>query len=309
MVKSSLKKYKLAVVAIDRPKSWPPLRQFGWVAYPVPEFDIHYVPVQKHQKMNLSNLAWQGFDFVYQEDYRCYPQWSGDGVALGYRIVDSDLSADHYKSRIKYIRKSPITVVLPDKDDLVRFSHLAPTRRFNYCVNDLMFKDWYGLDKEYDVSYCCGNGRNPLKKVRRRKIRRALIDFCVDKGYKIFTKTTGAETYAQNFARSKVSVDSIFFSRNHRFFDSMACRTCVLSNKPKKVEGESFEAGLHYEEFDAPLRSDKVNIPNMLEKLEWLLESGTWVDRANAGYEYIQENHTWKTRAKLLHKLVTEFKK
>jgi len=290
------RRIKVAVVVLDAKRMMPPLRQHGWWSYPVPEFDFEYYPVDKHQNLDKEKL--KDFDIIYHEDNKCYPKWRGNGPPIMYKVSDSDLSRDHYRSRHKYLERFPPDIILVDKDDLDRFSDIAPAYRFSYCVNDHIFHDYFGWDKEIDVGYHCKNGNNPEKENKRRKVRNLLRDVC-ERNDLVFSGATGPRyKYAKYFSRDKISVDTIFYSRNQRFMDSMACRTCVLSEEPKSLEGEDFVAGKHYIKFDDPESLG----PLILD----LLESERWKEVAEQGYRYIHKHHNWKARAKYLYDLILE---
>lgn len=287
---------KVAVVVRDLPRFLPPLRQRGGWSYPVSEFEFEFFPVEKYQQMKRSDFS--DFDIIFVDGVKCYPRWVGTGPPLVYKVSDSFLTQHHLKVRQEYARKEKVDMILVDFGYLDAFSFLAPTYRFSYSVNDHIFHDYYGLEKEVDVCWLCGKGGVPEKKEKRRLIEWRLKKICERCGYTFLMDYRPNYKYARGFSSSKITVNSLWgaFS-NQRFFDAMACRTCLLTERPQ-VNNGGFIEGEHFVGYG--------DLDEMEEKIMSLMISGEWIDIADSGYNYVHRNHSWKARATYLHKLLIE---
>ena len=88
---------KVALVHADHPRHIDS-RMVGIWSYPVPEFEVTRFPQEKY--VDLSRLQFQEFDVIFQEDARLQVTWNDKGdTPLIYYVVDSTLSANHYRER------------------------------------------------------------------------------------------------------------------------------------------------------------------------------------------------------------------
>lgn len=291
---------RVAVVIRNLSRLLPPKRQHGWWSYPVPEFDFEIFPVEKYERLDRGKF--KGFDLIYLEDNKCYAKWEGFGPPIAYKVSDSPLTERHYRERHAYAERSGFETILVDYDDLSRFSDLAAVYRFSYCVNDHMFHDYYGKIKQFDISFLAGKGLGGKQRTRRSLIRQELTRICKKHGLILDMGPRPGYEYARGFSKSKIAVNSIGDGsgvwRNQRFFDAMACRTCVLSDKPKQLEGEDFVPGKHYVDFQ--------EVNELEGKILNLLKTEMWWEIANQGYTYIHKYHNWKARSSYLYTLLSE---
>jgi hypothetical protein len=260
-------------------------RMVGWWSYPVPEFQWMHISVGKGFNLNLAKMD---CDVVVYEDAKLHGSFTNKGaVPIAYHIVDSTLSEEHYQSRRREARWADI--ILVDWDYLARFEDLGvPVKRFNYCVNDKLFFD-RKLPKDIDVG--CFHG----KSLRRRTLNRKLAKIGERRKLKVVCGRYSYQEYAEMLHRSKivVNINRVPVVRNHRVFDTMASRSCLLSESMHDVSGEEREAGIHYETFNDDLE-DRI----------MALLAGRWKTIADAGYDLVREQHTWATRAKELREIL-----
>jgi len=128
-----------------------------------------------------------------------------------------------------------------------------------------------------------------------------LSDYCQRKHLRFTCGALRGEEYATAFGRAKVVVDMLRnpTTRNHRTFDVMASRACLLTNPLPDVEGEDHgRPGEHY----ATWR----DYADLEDKLDWLLRSYDWSQIAYAGCRLVRAQHTWAIRARQLRALLGE---
>ena len=266
-------------------------RMVGIWSYPIPElFTVRHFPQSPLHHFRLKKSNFNKYDVIFHEDCKCWGRFSGNEVPIVFYVVDSTLSNSHKQARIKQARQADL--VLVDHDNLDGFH--KRTKRLSHCVNDRLFMD-YGSAKHIDVSFLCRTKGSPM----RVQATRWLKNFCEQRGYSYLVGKREGTEYARAFNRSKITVN---LSRNsinrpHRIFDAMACRTCVLTSELPDVSDEERTAGVHYEEYGG--------FESLGDKIDYLLASGKWKDVADAGYELVQEHHTWTVRAKQLHGILT----
>lgn len=168
----------LSVALVHRDSPRCVNRMYGEWSYAVPEFVVRHYPLALLQNISKAKLA-ERHDVVIVEDFRVHGQLTGDApIPVCYRVVDSTLSEAHYQWRLGRARELA-DLILVDQDGLERFEGLGvPVRRFGYCVNDRLFKD-YGLPKDIDVSFFCFFKGAP----ERAEMHVWLAEFCQGRGY------------------------------------------------------------------------------------------------------------------------------
>ena len=280
---------RVALIHHDNPRQYT--RMAGYWSYDVPEFEVEHFGVGGSAE-SYRRSEFRGFDLILWEDHRTKGTWVHDAdVPLVYHVVDSTLSAGHLEDRRRHAAMADLTLV--DHDRLERLGRRA--RRWGYCVNDRLFRD-YGMQKDVDVAYHC----RVKGSVEREELRGWLGEFCRGRGYIYATGDRAWEEYARAFNRARVSVNlaRTVTNRPHRVLDAMACRTCLLTSPLPPVSGEERAAGLHYVEWRE--RGD------LAGQLEWLLDSGEWQAVADAGFELVHRVHTWAVRARELRGILRE---
>ncbi len=257
----------------------------GWWSYAVPEFTVTHYPVSKGFCLSRDDLSEQ-HDLIVYEDGKLFGTITGTAsIPICYHIVDSTLSEDHYLHRLSESRQADCLLI--DQDQFGRFAHLGkPMIRFNYCVNDLLMRDW-GEPKTVDVA-CHFSAK---VSTRRKKLMEWLPGFCKGYDYTLALGSRAGMEYSLGFNRAKVVVD---LSRNpenrpHRTFDVMASRACLVTSPIIEVEGEDWREGIHYLEWR--------NYDELGTLIQRLLDSGAWQAVADAGYALVMERHTWRVRA------------
>jgi len=283
---------RVALVINER-KRFP--RSVGWWSYDVPEFDVVHIPVSEGTVWSRKRLSRAGFDVAVWEDDKAYGGPSDVGVPVAYVIVDSNLSTPHFQQRLQCAHRADLLLI--DSDVLQRFRSTGKKiRRFNYCVNDTLAKDW-GEQKIVDVCYHA----HIRDIVPRRAAEQALRRFCYERNLNcMIGKICNGEGYMRAFNRSCISlhVSSVPQTRAHRVFDVMACRSALLSSQLPAIEGDDITAGVHYVDFARP---DDIG-----KRVEELLEGGRWREIAEAGYELVHRRHTWAARARELREILSQ---
>ena len=283
---------KVALIHYDNPRQFE--RAVGFWAYDVPEFEVTHFGVGRVGATRRSKYKDMGFDLIFREDHKCYGKLKRDAlIPTIYYIVDSPASKSHYKKRLQVAPQHDLLLI--EQDKLSRFRHLnIPMRRLGYCVNDQFFRD-YELDKDVDI---CFHAR-PIDQ-RRIHMHHWLAGFCSRHGYKYMGGKRGRLDYPHSFNRSKVSVNTIHnpACRNHRVFDVMASRSCLVTDILPMVSGEKRESGEHYIEFGS--------WEQLADVLTTLMSNGKWQEIADRSYELVRKYHTWKIRAKELRQIIFE---
>jgi len=278
---------KVALVHADHPRHIDS-RMVGIWSYPVPEFEVTRFPQEKY--VDLSRLQFQEFDVIFQEDARLQVTWNDKGdTPLIYYVVDSTLSANHYRER--RVAAEQADLVLVDWDKLERFAGGAPVRRLSYCVNDKMFAPKYG-DYTTDVGFFCNHTPE------RGRLNEALLEFCENNEYTYQSGHRGGVSYAKSLARCRINVNLNRNSetRTHRCFDVMASRSCLLTSPLPKVSDELKGDGCYGIYKDGELET----------MIFVLLKTSKWQAISNAGYEMVQQYHTWAVRARQLAAIIRE---
>jgi hypothetical protein len=263
-------------------------RNMGYWSYPVPEFEWkHFVFGGKVAYATEMNK----YDVIIQEDAgpRFYKHLKKPVV---YVAIDSSLSDDHLQSRLERARHADL--ILVDHDRLERFDSLKlPVRRWNYCVNDHLMRE-YGEERIIDVSFHCANGGCE----ERKRLRTLLDEFCRDNGLEFTSGVMHITDYARSMARSKIVVNwpRVPSNRPHRVFDAMACGACLVTGPLPDVDGDELAKGHNYIEVEK-----LEDIPAVVGAL---LDSGEWRTVGQSGREMVNKYHTWTVRAGQLRQML-----
>ena len=291
-----MKPLRVALVHRDNPRAMEH-RSVGWWAYPVPEFVWTHVPVSNGFVLDVRDLA-RKHDLVVWEDHRAYGTLTNrDALPIAYVIVDSTAGQAQFDMRYEYARQADLLLV--DHDQPGRFSGLGKrARRLGYCVNDQFYRD-YGEEKTVDVCFHF----HPSPDGARTRLHEWLDGFCKQRGYVYAGGKRSGEEYPRGFNRAKVSVNlcQTPTNRPHRVFDSMACRTCLLTSKLPYVSGEEdVREGVHYADF--------TDTEDCGRRIVALLELGAWQGMADAAHELVMRRYTWTALAgRLRQTLLDEF--
>lgn len=263
----------------------------GYWSYPVPDFEWqHFVFNGRKAYANEMN----DFDVIIQED--AGPVHYGNlKKPLVFVAIDGTLSQDHLDTRLK--RAAQADLILVDHDRLENYQSLGiPVRRWNYCVNDHLMKD-YGEPKSIDVSFHCAGNGHP----ERKRVREMLSNFCRISGLTFESGILPLPEYARAMACSKIVVNwpRTPANRPHRVFDAMACGACLVTGPfPQRIPGDEMVEGRDYVEVK---RTE--DLPMICE---WLLESGKWQEFGKWGKRLIAKYHTWSIRARQLRVILQE---
>lgn len=265
-------------------------RNMGYWSYPVPELDWqHFVFGGKSAYATEMN---NGYDVIFQED--AGPRFYKDiQKPLVYLAIDSTLSDDHLQSRLERAKNADL--ILVEQDNLKNYIHLSvPVKRLNYCTNDRLFRDTYGLGKPIDVSFYCGSNEE------RGVIRNMLRTFCKKRNIILGTGTLHPIKYAEAMACSKIVINwpRVPTNRPHRVFDAMACGACLVSGKLPFMPDDRTVEGRDYIQAD--------NHKDIPDAIDMLLSSGRWEEIAANGKKLVTKYHTWAIRAKELHQMLSE---
>ena len=268
-------------------------RVSGLWEFDTPEFTITHLPTAKGRVHDRSVLS-QSFDLAVYEAPELMLFLPGDKkFPVCYWEIDSDNSEGYYKHRLAEGKKCDI--ILMEAVPLDWFTELGkPVFRFNSCPSSKILKD-YGLPKDIDVSFFV-----QTKDPTRATLDIELAKFCKERGYSYESGERNYYNYGQSLNRSKISINWSGRApyRPWRFFESMACRACLVTNPLLEVSEEIHRPGIDYVECQ--------NMDELWKVIPDLLESGKWKEYAEAGYKYIQENHTWPIRSQQLReKLAT----
>lgn len=262
-------------------------RNMGYWSYPVVPFtwDI-FSP-----GMDFNN---KNYDLVFVEDGAPFPDCKG--LPSIYLSIDSTLDDVHLSVRKERAVKADL--VLLDHDKVERFNVSKKVLQWNYCVNDHVFKPQ--KEKSIGVNFRCSSGAHKgyAGGKERDEIRSYLNLVCANGGWRYVSGTTGLEPYALDMGFSKVVINwpRTVINRPHRIFDAMACKCCILTGPIPYVIGDNLSKGEHYVEF-----RNKEELPIFLEGLLW---GDGWRSYAEAGYDLVMREHTWKIRAEQLRKII-----
>jgi hypothetical protein len=274
---------KVALIHRDTPRLGEGGRMVGWWSYPVKGLEWDHFPMGKRFRVRRSDYP--EYDLIVYEDGKLWGEILRDeGPTVAYHVVDSTLSEGHYRHRLREARRNA-DLVLVDFDRLERFEGLGmPVYRFGYCVNERLF--YPRGEKEFEVGSFQG------RTAERGLLERYLTLFCERRGYRFAAGRRFGEDYARAMAACKivVNLNRNRETRNHRLFDAMAGRSCVLTNYVPPVSGEERIAGVHYVE----MVDWRVEVGGWIERL---LGAGEWEKYAEAGYRLVRERHRWGVRA------------
>jgi spore maturation protein CgeB len=267
-------------------------RTYGPFSYEVPEFAVTHVEVVKGFTLDRSKLA-REHDVIVYEDGKLYGEFVGQAnIPICYIVTDSTLSQEHYEHRLWQAEQ--VDLILVDWDRLERFERLGkPVRRLSYCVNDRLFYD-YGEPKTVDLAMHA----SPSPELQ--ELHEQLLDFCRQRGYTYASGRRRGEDYARAFNRTKLVVDLARnpITRNHRAFDVMSSRACLLTSPLPEVGDEIRTAGSDYREWSSRTQ--------LFALIDGLISDGRWWDIANHAYRVTHSVHTWTIRARQLRRILNE---
>ena len=270
-------------------------RGMGYWSYAVPEFDWMHC-VLDERPIETADLKRRGFDLIVHEDSGLPTEYRGRALPIVFVAIDSTLSEAHYTSRRRTAEQADL--VLVDHDDPGRFGKRA--RPFPYCVNDRIFRP--AAARDGDVAYHCsaGGGRGLPGAKERTRLRRHLHDYCQARGLVYRSGALGLREYAASIAGARVCVNwpRTPANRPHRVFDTMACRTCLVTGMLPPVADDGREAGFHYVECR--------DFDGLIDALDVALKNGQWEWYAENGHRLVMEKHTWAIRARELRALLAE---
>ncbi len=291
----------------------------GQFAYPVPEFTWTHHEVDKAFTVNLDELGVDAvwWDEAKHKDDKCrfLPVKGRDRhTPLIYYCLYPTLTMHHFRSRTIRAKRFADVVCL-EHDDLERWHGLnCGIYRLAYSVNENLYKP---AAKTVDVGFYCFHGYSP----ERPAMAQWLADFCQRKGYSFLTNE-GHEgrDYPQWLAKTKVVIhlNRTRRTRPPRIFDVAASGGVLLSHRMPEVSGERWEPGVHYIPFDNPPPPDEMqsrdhtdhrpfsdtDCGELIAGLEWLLDEGNWETVAAQARAYVLKHHTWRVRAKELHRIL-----
>lgn len=256
----------------------------GYWSYPVPEFTWEHVDGYDSNVLN-------SFDLAIQEDAGP-KKYSGLTVPLVYVAIDSTLSEDHLKARLG--RAENADLILVDHGPLEDFYSLnIPVMRWNYCVNDYLFRD-YGESRYIDICFLCGTRNSP----ERQWLRGTLSDYCEENRLSFQSGVLHPVDYARAMARSKIVVTwpRSPANRPHRVFDALACGTCLITGPLPDVPGDERVPGRDYFEVGA--------VEDVLGTIANLLEKDDWQTMGQKGKKLVTKYHTWAIRARQLRAII-----
>lgn len=280
---------KIRVAYLHRPGR-PEKNKDGWWAYDVPEFSVIHYDLGKYDTFSLDDVK-RICDVVIQEDRRLRTEYVGNGPPVCYHMRSiTEEWPKRYYDKFDYIPGKGFSLLLEDCLPLGLFVKFGiPVRRFNYCVNDRLFKD---TDQNRDIDISCLLRFDDNK---RRALKLWLEKFCKDHGYSYVIRSVyPIENYIDVLNRSKVTINLTKpRDRNYRVFEAMACGACLVTSVLPNVSGEYRIAGEHYVEF--------WDTDDLGPILEYLIEGDMWNRYSNMGHSLIQKYHTWATRASELH--------
>lgn len=266
-------------------------RSAGWWSYGVPEFSVTHIPVRKG--FRLSKNVTSQFDVLVYEDAKIYGTIEHPRPPTLYHVVDSTLSEDHYKHRLNEAKRNADLILL-DWDDPRRFTHLGiPVERFAYCVNDTLY---YPRNKVRDLGSHMGDSqeRTDLQAWLKHWCKVSEVDYSIGK--------RGGRDYPNALAEAKVIINynRNILTRSHRIMDTMASRTCLITNPFPAIEGDGFIENVHYLKFE--------NFRDLDVQITFALgDSNIWEIVANNGYKHVMAHHTWATRASELQKTIQTY--
>lgn len=259
----------------------------GWWSHPVPEFtwDVCRVPPVD---FTLSLLGYKSkYDLVVVDDW-IFGHVIYKELPIAYVVVDSARSDLQLQRNKMQARSMEADIILLDSDSSSKFKDLGtPVMRFAHCVNRDMFKP---IEKTHDVAFLCWS--TPPRVIVREHLRA----FCLKQGYTFLNGTyNNPVDYAQALcsARIVVHMAHVQEGRSWRLFDVMAARGCLLSDHKVSVSGDGLVANEHYVAWHS--------VEELEGKVDALMHLPTWREGiVQAGYEIVQECHTWGVRAKQL---------
>jgi len=261
----------------------------GYFSYGVPEFTWDYDTPGKAFELDTHKLRKRGYDFIFHVDGGCWGHYSGHAIPVVYYVIDSTLSeANHYHPRLTQSRRSDL--VLVDHDRIERFAGTAPVARWNYCVNERVFKP-VG-EKVWDIAYHCNGSDN-----ERAVLRSVLHEYATRYGWSYRSGALGLEEYAESLAAARVVVNQprVAGNRPHRVYDTLAAGACLLTGFLPDT-GDGLLPSIHYETFAGP--------DTLLQQLKWLLEQERWQLTARLGRRFIMEHHVWSVAAQRLRQIL-----
>lgn len=267
-------------------------------------------------------------DFIFHYDiawnYRFAPKITGlskINIPTGCLVIDIHYSP---KKRRRYFKKRKIDLIFsatkyPFLAEFPEYKHKF--RWLPFSINPSVYKDW-GLEKSIKYllmgQFYCEGLENPPKRIPpkgrypfREEVFRIMSQYEQDEF--VFHPHPGHYTRSKkamvdiNYAK-ELNRAAIFFTCGGKFkypvlkfFEALACNTLLLAETNPDIEELGFKDGVH---FVACTTDD------FYPKAKYYTEHEKERKRiANAGYQFVHQNHTHDVRAKQLIEYINQYLK
>lgn len=277
----------------------------GYFSYAVDDlFTWEHITPGKNFTINWKNYKDHKFDLVFHEDYP-YGNIIGLDIPYIFLSIDSTLSDEHYKARLR--QTSLANLVLVDHDNLNRFKvNHCNVYQFPYCVNDkIFFRYEIEDDRTNDIAYHCSSSAHAGIE-QRKHIRQLLHDLSQKHNWSYRSGILEIHHYAESFRTSKIVVNQSRtpINRPHRIFDAMACGAMVLTSPLPEANKDGLLYELNYETYFDDLDLELKLNGNLSQKN--LNDRYYYSVIADNGYKMVMQNHTWAIRAKQLREIINK---
>lgn len=292
-----MKPLRVALVVKDSPMSFAREKKLsGLFSYAVPEFTWSHLVLGPDFDVDTAKIR-QRFDLVFQIDGSNWGRYRGP-LPVVYYSIDSTLSEDHYQAR--YAQAQRCDLVLVDQGDLARFQGIdRPVVQFPYCVNDNMFQPLARQAmKTVDVGWYAHN--KGIGGTERQRVATEIQAHCQVHGYTCRIETVNdPDGYAAALANCRIIVNwpRTPSNRPYRVFDTMACRTCLITRTLPNIPEDYRLEGLNILEGDT--------VAMLTDLIDYAM-GGKWEAIADLGYRMVMRRHTWAVRAGQLRTLLLE---
>lgn len=201
--------------------------------------------------------------------------------------IDSHCALD---SHLKNVKNNKFNVVLNSIDShQIYFKNFSKTYYYPNAYPDYLIYPKSDVERKHDVGFC-----GSMISDRERWLEILSLNFTTKKDIFVLGDDMVNALNSYKICFNKTIADDI----NYRFFESLGCKTPLVTNKPPGADN-IFQDEKHLIFYQ--------NYVELVEKITYYLQNEDELMKiGNDGYELVKNNHTYRHRVNKLMEIINE---